>query len=419
MNRLAFSAKAYIALVVIVGGCLIALVPGDRTLPTDSSGLITLGVTMLLAAGFQVRKVEGATAKTSYNLGLAIFGFTLVVLGPASVIIVAVFAAVIEWIWHRYPWYIQTFNIFCLTIDLTAAWMVYDWFVDRGGSTVGGGEVLGVVVSTLCFVLLNHLMVGLAVSLARREPFSRSGVLSRMSLLIDGTLFATGAVAALLWLVYPYASLLMVIPLYMLSVTVRVPSLEGQASRDAKTGLFNARYFQQVLTKELERANRFDRPLTVVMADLDLLRNINNTYGHLAGDAVLTGIANIIRDWLREYDVAARFGGEEFSVLMPETSAAEAAGLVEELRRRIETQSFPIPSRAEPLRATVSFGVAERTERDLRIESLIHRADVALYRAKVDGRNLVRVASAHELETPPPNPHPSRRRQRPIEVSSP
>src|SRR4029079_10329291 len=115
------------------------------------------------------------------------------------------------------------------------------------------------------------------------------------------------------WLI-PFA----VAPLLLIHRSLSVPRLQEEARVDAKTGLFNARHFATALNEELTRAARFERPLSLVMADLDLLRDINNTYGHLAGDAVLQGIAEVFRAHLRHYDVHARLGGGEFVLLLPE-----------------------------------------------------------------------------------------------------
>src|SRR5207249_4055598 len=119
------------------------------------------------------------------------------------------------------------------------------------------------------------------------------------------------------WLV-PFA----LTPLFLIHRSLSVPALQAEARVDPKTGLFNARYFAGALVEELARAARFERPLSLIMADLDLLRDINNSYGHLAGDAVLKGIAEVFRGQLRHYDVPARFGGEEVALLLPEKRSA-------------------------------------------------------------------------------------------------
>src|SRR5439155_194927 len=131
-----------------------------------------------------------------------------------------------------------------------------------------------------------------------------------------------------------------------------IPQLKQEAQTDGKTGLWNARHFSALFTAEMERATRFERPLTVLMADLDLLRNINNTYGHLAGDIVLSGIGKIISENIREYDIAGRFGGEEFAIVLPETGPVEAVQLAERLRSAVEAVSFEVSTSSVPIHAT-------------------------------------------------------------------
>jgi diguanylate cyclase (GGDEF)-like protein/putative nucleotidyltransferase with HDIG domain len=168
---------------------------------------------------------------------------------------------------------------------------------------------------------------------------------------------------------------------------LKVPALERKTEVDPKTGLFNAEYFASNLEAELSRANRFDRPMVVVMADLDLLRNINNTYGHLAGDEVLIGVANIIKSNVRDYDIVARFGGEEYAILMPETTPAEAFPRIEAIRAQIAAYEFTVPTSVTPISVSISFGIADRDRPDQLANEIIHNADLALYHAKSEGRN--------------------------------
>jgi diguanylate cyclase (GGDEF)-like protein len=234
-------------------------------------------------------------------------------------------------------------------------------------------------------------MLGMVLFLTSGESLASSAVFDRLILTIETTLFAMGAGAALIWRVNPYAVLLTVMPLYLIYVTLQVPALQRKAESDAKTGLFNARHFSQALHKELDRADRFDRPLTVVMADLDYLRDINNTYGHLAGDVVLIGIANIIRESAREYDLVSRFGGEEFALLMPETTPEQALPLIESIRQAIQAAEFPVSTSLTPVKVTMSFGVAGRQRSGQKPEEIVHNADLAVYKAKQTGRNRVRL----------------------------
>jgi diguanylate cyclase (GGDEF)-like protein len=163
--------------------------------------------------------------------------------------------------------------------------------------------------------------------------------------------------------------------------------LKHQASTDPKTGLWNDRYFTKILENELSRSARSDRPLTVVVADLDLLRNINNTFGHLAGDTVLIGVARVLKESVRDYDVVARFGGEEFMILLPETHYKEAHARLELIRAAIEAAEFQVSTSIRPIKATMSFGIAGRNGEETSARDIIHNADLALYQAKLRGRN--------------------------------
>jgi diguanylate cyclase (GGDEF)-like protein/putative nucleotidyltransferase with HDIG domain len=155
------------------------------------------------------------------------------------------------------------------------------------------------------------------------------------------------------------------------------------------------------MQEELGRAQRFQRPLSLIMADLDLLRDINNTYGHLAGDAVLRGISEVFRQQLRHYDVPARFGGEEFSILLPETPTDQAYEIADRIRRAVAARLFEVETSSEPIRATISMGVAGFPRDGNDMNELVHQADLAVYRAKLQGRNRVLDASDEPLLAQP------------------
>jgi diguanylate cyclase (GGDEF)-like protein len=128
------------------------------------------------------------------------------------------------------------------------------------------------------------------------------------------------------------------------------------------------------------------------MADLDFLRDINNTHGHMAGDAVICGIAGVFREHLRRYDVAARFGGEEFSILLPETHAAEAMQIAERIRAAVAERAFTVDTTATTIHASMSIGVSASTDGAIGPREFVHQADLAVYEAKAAGRNRVALA---------------------------
>jgi diguanylate cyclase (GGDEF)-like protein len=156
--------------------------------------------------------------------------------------------------------------------------------------------------------------------------------------------------------------------------------LHRLATYDGLTGCLNYQSFQTALFTEVERTERYVRPLTVVIADLDGFKAINDRHGHAAGDAALTNIAGALRDGVRSADLVGRIGGDEFAILLPETGTLDARQLVERLQ--LDIHRIPTP---EPL--TLSFGLSTWQSRGDSPPELLRRADAALYEAKQDGRD--------------------------------
>lgn len=161
-----------------------------------------------------------------------------------------------------------------------------------------------------------------------------------------------------------------------------------KAMHDALTGLPNREAYQQRLDQEVQRLQRYGNKLSLMVCDVDLFKRINDNYGHLAGDKVLKIIAKSLQANLRDSDFIARFGGEEFVALMPETSLNEAKLVAEKLREQVENSPFNF--KKEPVQITVSFGISEFTEGDSS-NDVFERADKALYKAKEKGRNQVQL----------------------------
>ena len=159
------------------------------------------------------------------------------------------------------------------------------------------------------------------------------------------------------------------------------------ASFDGMTGLFNRRHVLSLAELEWDRHKRYTRPLSLILFDIDRFKSINDRFGHDAGDRVIVQIAEICRQEKRKSDVVARFGGEEFLLLLPETQMARAQQVAERLRRLVESCDLSTPWHA--ISATVSVGVAEATSSMNTIFHLIKTADNALYAAKNAGRNRV------------------------------
>jgi diguanylate cyclase (GGDEF)-like protein/PAS domain S-box-containing protein len=163
--------------------------------------------------------------------------------------------------------------------------------------------------------------------------------------------------------------------------------LIAQATHDALTGVFNRRHVEDLLGKEVERAERHARPLAVAILDVDHFKRVNDTHGHQAGDEVLRAISERCRATLRANDVLGRYGGEEFVIVFPETKLEKAGAVAERLRAAVAGSRITIANVS--LGVTVSIGLAAHAPGQ-RMDELLRRADAALYTAKQDGRNLVR-----------------------------
>ena len=171
--------------------------------------------------------------------------------------------------------------------------------------------------------------------------------------------------------------------------------LELLSITDGLTRLHNHRHFQDELARAFEESNRYQRPLSLAMIDIDFFKKFNDTHGHAVGDDVLRRAAELYQSSARSTDLVARYGGEEFAVMMPETMLDDAVTFAEKIRHLVETT--PLQTQAGPLNVTVSVGVASVPQS--RIQSareLIVAADKALYRAKKNGRNQVQAERRKE-----------------------
>ncbi len=404
--------------------------PPDR--PGDSAGLprnariylLALGVATVAAAGnfylkapsvkhhwvtFVVLAAAATLAQTfpvksprnqMYHTSVVFLVAAALILPPELLVLIPLVQTVPEWLKERYPWPIQGFNISNYTLDALAAWGVAHLIDHRAAGIVANANARFAVAglaACMVFVLVNHFLVAVILRLGRNHTFRETGLFSPEMISIDLVLTILGVALAAFWHSNPWLIFAALAPLVVVHRSLSVPQLQAEARVDPKTGLYNARYFATTLAAEIARAGRFERPMSLIMADLDLLRDINNSYGHLAGDAVLKGIAEIFRQQLRHYDVPARFGGEEFSILLPETPPEQALEIAERIRRAVAEREFEVETATEPIRATVSLGVAAFPKDGVDANELIHQADLAVYRAKLQGRNRVLGASTEPL----------------------
>jgi diguanylate cyclase (GGDEF)-like protein/putative nucleotidyltransferase with HDIG domain len=319
--RLAPKAAGYFFVVAAVTMAIAS--PLLARLSPGTPGWATFLILGTIAAAAQLFVVRMPRLNQSYHTTIVFLIPAAMLLPPELVALVGVVQHIPEWLKTRSAWYIQIFNICNWTLAMLAAYAGFHAIlrIDPGSELV---YALAGLAAAAAIVGVNHVLMAPMLHLARGHSLRESGLFSFPSLSTDLVLAMLGVALAAFWVINPWLIPFSVAPLVLIHRSLSVPQLQEEARVDPKTGLFNARHFAVVLNEELIRAERFERPLSLVMADLDLLRDINNTYGHLAGDAVLQGIAEVFRSQLRQYDVPARFGGEEFAILLPETSPEQA-----------------------------------------------------------------------------------------------
>src|ERR687886_746511 len=396
-DGLSFPARVYFFVALAATGA--ATLPlFSRLSHTDGWGtFLILGSAAAFAQLFSTRTPRDQ----SYHTAVLFLIVAAMMLPPELVALMAVVQHVPEWLKVRYRWYIQTFNICNYTLSTLAAWLTAR-VIDKhffAGQQQLKFAVVGLAACAI-FVAINHTLLAVMLHLARGHTLRETGLFDVENITTELVIASLGVAMFVFWKSNPWLIPFAIAALILIHRSLAVPALQAEARVDPKTGLFNARHFATALNEELARAARFDRPLSLIMADLDLLRDINNTYGHLAGDAVLQGIAEVFRSHLRHYDVPARFGGEEFAILLPETPPEQAFEIAERIRRTVAATTFDVETSSEPIKATVSIGVAGYPRDGPDSNELIHQADLAVYRAKLQGRNRVLDASSEPLVMP-------------------
>jgi diguanylate cyclase (GGDEF)-like protein len=251
-----------------------------------------------------------------------------------------------------------------------------------------------VLVAVGCAVLFSVVNTNLvAVAAHTAEPQARWGEVlwDRESMLLDLTEICVGVLVAIACALSPVLVCVALPPVIVLQRGLMHQQLQAAARTDAKTGLLNATAWQREADAEIARALRTGGSIALLLADVDHFKRVNDTYGHLAGDDVLRGLAAELRQQVRDSDVVGRFGGEEFVVLLPRADVDEAGKIAERLRHRASVMS--VYADTVPVTVTISIGIAVLGVHGGDLFELLAAADLALYRAKDAGRDRVCVYS--------------------------
>ena len=266
----------------------------------------------------------------------------------------------------------------------TSGWLTYpgpqQWFVRPQQAGVA-------VLCAVLFAVVNTCLIAVAAWLAEPDGRLADMLWDRERMVLDLTETCVGILVTIACALSPLLLAVALPPVILLQRSLMHQQLKAAARTDAKTGLLNAATWQREADAEILRAQRRDEPVALLLADVDHFKKVNDTYGHLAGDDVLRGLASELRQQVRETDIVGRFGGEEFVILLSKTAPEEALRIAERLRRGVGV--VQVLAGDTTVSVTISIGVAVLDVHGRDLFELLAAADLALYRAKKTGRDRV------------------------------
>ncbi len=308
-----------------------------------------------------------------------------------------------QWRVHKGVIYRRVFTAGAISLTYGAASLLFRQFPDSfAGSAIGSGThaitwVLAVAICELVGGFGHKFLIMAAIKLSDPSVGLAELALNREALQADFAEFDLSLLITVVVAVTPVLAIAAV-PTVLLARRFIMHSQLLAASRiDTKTGLLNASTWEREAEVEITRAVRMHIPLAVALVDIDHFKMVNDTYGHLVGDKALRAVTDALQSQLRGYDLAGRFGGEEFAVLLPQAREQDALNVAERLRAHIAGLSIPVDDEDESagsVRLTISVGVASLDGESRELTDLLAAADAALYHAKETGRNKTHVISA-------------------------
>ena len=393
---------AFVVLVVLTDAVVLAVASSRVSIHAHDLGLFA-GLLICSVATVEL------TRRVGENLGFvkdvyAVWELPVAMLLPLAYVPVlpAVRFALAQWRILRVPVYRRVFSAAAIGLSYVAAALVFRVLIHavHGAGTNPAGHALAwmslVAICAAVQWVVNQVLIWTAIKGSdpdvrlRDEQFAKEPMYNDVSELCVAVL-VTFCVA------YSWIALVFAFPfITLLQRSVRHARLLQDARADSKTGLLNAATWERGATAEVARAVRTRTQLAVALLDIDRFKVINDTYGHLTGDEALKEIAHTLRTMLREYDLAGRFGGEEFALLLPQTRAVDAFRIAERIRSAISGLCIIAPGATggERVHVTVSIGVAALDSGSKReYTELMAAADAALYRAKSGGRDQVQMIS--------------------------
>jgi diguanylate cyclase (GGDEF)-like protein len=429
--RLPGLVRAYIGAVPVVALALAALAASATSWPPGD--LVRFG--LLLSCGALSVAV---TPRVAYLESGLVRDFLTAWVLPVAILLPPVYAMVIpapllvltQWRVHRGAVYRRVFTGAAIGLAYGAASVVFRAIpASFAGSALGPGThaltwTAAVAAAELTGWFGHNALIVVAVKLSDPTARVTDIVLNREALLADFAQMDLGILITVVVAVDPVLAVLAVPTVLLARRFMMHAQLLAKSRLDPKTGLLNASTWESEAEREIVRAVRTRSPLCVALLDLDHFKLVNDTHGHLVGDKALRAISTVLREQMRSYDLAGRFGGEEFAVLLPQTREDQALAITERLRTAVAALSVPVSDNDgdhdggkadhsenaghngnsgenDPagtcVRVTVSIGVAALDRAGSDLTTLLAAADAALYRAKQDGRNKTRVAADRPL----------------------
>jgi diguanylate cyclase (GGDEF)-like protein len=402
--QLPWPLRSYVGLVPVTAFALIGYAASQTTWRSGDL------VKFLLLLGCGLISVA-ATPRIAYTQGALVRDFITVWVLPVAILLPPVYAmvapipllAVTQWVIHRGVVHRRVFTACAMGLAYGAASVVFRAFPASlaGGSLGRGSHVLTwTLVVAICEVLGgrgHNALIVLAVKISDPTIRLADQELSREALQADFAEFDLGVLITVVVAVNPVLAIFAVPSVLLARRFIMHAQLVAQSRIDTKTGLLNASTWEREATVEIARAVRTGSPLALALVDIDHFKTVNDTYGHLVGDKALRAVTDALRGQLRNYDLAGRFGGEEFVILLPQTREFDALGVAERLRAHIAAMTIPVDD-GEPsgrvVTLTISVGVAALEGERRELTDMLAAADSALYYAKETGRNRTHVITA-------------------------
>jgi diguanylate cyclase (GGDEF)-like protein len=395
-------ARAYIAAVTVAAAAFTAFAASHTSWRAADL------VKFLVLLGCGLASVA-ATPRIAYSQGAMVRDFLTVWVLPIAILLPPFYAlvtpipllALTQWRIHRGLIYRRVFTAASIALGYGAAALVFRAFpASFAGGAIGTGmHALTWVVAVIACELVggrgNHTLIQGAIKLSDPTVRVIDLDMNREALQndvaeVDLAVLITVAVG-----VSPFLAIIGVPTVLLARRFLMHAQLLAKSRLDTKTGLLNASTWETEAETEIARAVRTGNPVSVALIDIDHFKAVNDNYGHLVGDIALRAVADAITEHLRSYDVAGRFGGEEFVLLLPQAGEADALAIADRLRTHIEAMAIPIEDgNGTCVRLTVSVGIAALDGTARELTDLLAAADSALYYAKENGRNKTHAMAA-------------------------